>query len=441
VNDYVIEMEDPEAGRIWAAGLPMTLDPSARVRCAAPACGEGGKAAIEDWSERPAAEPRDRAANGKRIAPQRYPLEGLKVLDFGNFLAGPLGPMLMADLGAVVIKVESTQGDPMRWGDWAFAGCQRGKRSVALDLKSPETRPTVDALLRWADVVHHNLRRPAAKRLGLDAASVRAINPELIFCHVSSYGPSGERADWPGYDQLFQASCGWEVLGAGEGNPPMWHRFGFMDHVCAMSSALATLLGLYQRDRTGRATDVAGSLLGAGVLTNSETYLREDGTLADFDTLDSDQRAIAPGVRILETLDGWVALSSESEEAVARFCRLMGAAEPTELDGLARTKECGTVLAVLEAAGIPAEKVQQENKDAFFDDPNNQSTKLVVKYPHEKWGMFEQPGALWNFGDLETRLDRAPPLLGEHTVEVLREIGVAAETIDRLIEAGVAVKL
>jgi crotonobetainyl-CoA:carnitine CoA-transferase CaiB-like acyl-CoA transferase len=138
--------------------------------------------------------------------------------------------MLMADLGADVIKVEATTGDPMRWADWPFAGCQRGKRTVALDLKSAASRPALEALVMWADVVHHNLRMPAARRLGLDSASLRSINPDLVFCHTSSYGPIGPRADWPGYDQLFQASCGWERAGAGAGNPPMWHRFGFMDH-------------------------------------------------------------------------------------------------------------------------------------------------------------------------------------------------------------------
>src|SRR5262249_60399223 len=87
--------------------------------------------------------------------------------------------------------------------------------------------------------------------LGVDYQSLRPVNPRMVYCHTTSYGPSGDRADWPGYDQLFQAQCGWEVLGAGEGNPPMWHRFGFMDHQCALSSVLASLLALYRRGGTG----------------------------------------------------------------------------------------------------------------------------------------------------------------------------------------------
>ena len=122
---------------------------------------------------------------------QRWPLEGVKVLDLGNFLAGPYGAMLLADLGADVIKLESSTGDQMRGVEWSFVGCQRGKRSVAIDLKSPEARPALEALIRWADVVHHNLRMPAARRLGVDYESVKAVNPEIVYCHTSSYGPRG----------------------------------------------------------------------------------------------------------------------------------------------------------------------------------------------------------------------------------------------------------
>ena len=140
----------------------------------------------------------------------------------------------------------------MRWGvERTFSGCQRGKRGIALDLKAPETRPVVEALARWADVVHHNLRYPAAKRLRIDYDSLRAVNPDLVYCHTSSYGPKGPRANWPGFDQLFQSASGWEYEGAGEGNRPMWHRFGMMDHQNALASLTATLLAVYHQRKTG----------------------------------------------------------------------------------------------------------------------------------------------------------------------------------------------
>lgn len=437
VNRYVVDLDDPEVGRITVPGLPLTLDPPTEVRWAAPAAGAHTAEVLAPSSsdrspDRPAGSPT--SAGDVR----RFPLAGLKVLDFGNFLAGPLGPMVLADLGATVVKVEATTGDPMRWADWPFAGCQRGKRAIALDIKSPASRPVLDALLRWADVVHHNLRLPAARRLGLDADAVRAVNPDVIFCHVSSYGPRGARADWPGYDQLFQASCGWETMGAGEGNPPMWHRFGFMDHLCALSSAAGTLMALFQRDRCGRSTDVAGSLLGAGVLTNSETYLRADGKLADVPVLDADQTMVGPGQRIVELADGWIAISATTP-LLSSLCGVFGVAKPDELPTAARARAVAEALVALGSAGVPAVEVRRDQKGRFFDDPAHVDAGLVATYRHGLWGKLEQPGAFWFFGDLDVRLDRPPPLLGEHTIEVLAEIGLGADEIDQLLAAGVAV--
>lgn len=362
------------------------------------------------------------------------------MLDFGNFLAGPLGPMLLADLGATVVKVEATTGDPMRPGDWPFAGCQRNKRAVALDIKSPASRPALEALLEWADVVHHNLRRPAARKLGLDAAAVRAVNPDLIFCHVSSYGPQGDRADWPGYDQLFQSSCGWETMGAGEGNPPMWHRFGFMDHLCAMSSVVGTLVALFQRDRSGRATDVSAALLGSGVLTNSETFVRADGSLASVRMLDADQTMVAPGVRLIEMADGWIAVAAEHDDQVERLCRAAGVPRPDDLPPAVRTRPSEPFLTLLREHDVPATAVRRDQRNPFFDDPANRAAGMVARYRHGEWGWLEQPGAAWNFGDLDVRLELAPPLLGEHTVEVLLEVGLEQGTIDELLAVGAALQ-
>jgi crotonobetainyl-CoA:carnitine CoA-transferase CaiB-like acyl-CoA transferase len=435
INRYVIDLEDPVSGRITVPGPPMTLHPPAVVRSSAPALGEHQQTAGAGWSHEPA----PRVGTPPVDDGRRWPLQGLHVLDFGNFLAGPLGPMLMADLGADVIKVEATTGDPMRWADWPFAGCQRGKRTVALDLKSAASRPALEALVMWADVVHHNLRMPAARRLGLDSASLRSINPDLVFCHTSSYGPIGPRADWPGYDQLFQASCGWERAGAGAGNPPMWHRFGFMDHQCAMSSVVATLIALFERDRTGRASDVAASLLGAGILTTSETYLTNDGTLAPMAQLDRDQMYTAPGVRLLQCVDGWVAVAARGDDQVGRLTGALGCAAADGLPAAALAMGVDSVLRSLERASVPAELVRLDNKLPFFDDAGNRAAGLIAEYQHAAWGTFEQPGAMWYFGDLATRLDKAPPVLGQHTVEVLGEVGLSPVDITALLAAGVAV--
>ncbi len=374
------------------------------------------------------------------VDPARSPLQGLRVLDLGNFLAGPLGPMLLADLGAEVVKVEATTGDQMRPIQRVFASCQRGKRGVALDLKSPDAQPALEALVRWADVVHHNLRRPAARRLGIDEDAIRAISPDVVSCHASSYGPLGERADWPGYDQLFQACAGWEVLGGGEGNDPMWFRFGFMDHLCAMGSTVATLLAVLERDRTGRGQHVTGSLLGAAVLTNGETYLDRSGAAVEVATVDGDQMGTSPGHRLYPLADGWLALAACSPDHLAATCSALGVSGVDGLEASFARAPVRETVEALRAAGVPCERVGLDQGASFLDDPLIRSLGLVTSYPHAEWGALEQVGAFWGLGDLEVSLDRAPPALGQHTVEVLLEAGMDPADIDVLVAGAVAVQ-
>jgi crotonobetainyl-CoA:carnitine CoA-transferase CaiB-like acyl-CoA transferase len=442
-NDYLVDMDDPEAGPITAGGFPLGIQPPQRiVRPASTRAGQHTEEILREWQPKPApSQPAPATTTptttGSR-RPGRWPLDGVKVLDLGSYLAGPYGPMLLADLGADVIKVETTSGDAMRPTGWAFAGCQRGKRGVALDLKSPATRPALEALVRWADVVHHNLRMPAARRLGLDYETLRPLNPEMVYCHTSSYGPRGPRADWPGYDQLFQAQCGWEVLGAGAGNPPMWHRFGFMDHQCALASVVATLLALYQRGQTGQGQFVTASLLGSGALTTSETYRTADGDLAPFAGIDRDQTGTGPAYRMMPLADGWIAVAARTPAQQIALCSVAGTHDVYQVPAALSDRYCDDVLHQLERAGVPCEPVRLRQRFPFFDDPANRSAGLVAEYHHAEFGKLEQPGAMWYFGDLGVRMDYAPPALGEHTAEVLREMGLSGDEIDNLTAAGVA---
>ena len=421
LNRYVVEVEDPEWGRTRQPGHPFTTQPDSRVKGPAPRIGEHDAESF--------AETRSHRFEATGAGGNRPPLDGLKVLDFGNFLAGPLAPMLMADLGADVIKLEATGGDMMRWGvERTFSGCQRGKRGIALDLKAPETRPVVEALARWADVVHHNLRYPAAKRLRIDYDSLRAINPDLVYCHTSSYGPKGPRANWPGFDQLFQAASGWEYEGAGEGNRPMWHRFGMMDHQNALASLTATLLAVYHQRKTGTPQFCSASLLGASILTLSETFVGPDGELVPYPKLDAEQMGVSLFHRIFQCGDQrWIAVAAESEAERQALLETTGAVDPgglvTAIAGLSQE----ALLWQLRRAGVPAEPLRLDQMDPFFDASASRVAGLVARYPHADWGQVEQIGSLWNMGDLPPRLDRASPTLGEHSREIFEELGLDPE--------------
>jgi crotonobetainyl-CoA:carnitine CoA-transferase CaiB-like acyl-CoA transferase len=173
-------------------------------------------------------------------------------------------------------------------------------------------------------------------------------------------------------------------------------------------------------------------------MTNSETYLTADGDLAPFPVLDQSQTGIEPGYRIVQVADGWVAIAARSVAQVAALCAVAGVDDPAGAPSALGSRSAGDVLAALAAAGVPAELVRQNQRNAFFDSATNQAAGLVARYPHPVYGMFEQPGAYWAFGDLDVRLDKAPPALGQHSVEILEELGLSRDEIDRLVAEGVA---
>jgi crotonobetainyl-CoA:carnitine CoA-transferase CaiB-like acyl-CoA transferase len=431
LNGYIVEVEDAELGRVRQAGIPYTTSPPARVQGPAPRLGEHDGAVMVP----PRAPEPDQPRAGST---PRWPLEGLRVVDFGQYIAGPFGAMLLADLGADVIKVEPPSGDALRFVEIPFVGSQRGKRSITVDLRKGEgARPVIEALARWADVVHHNMRMPAARRLGLGEEVLRALNPRLVYCHLTAYGPVGPRADWPGYDAVFQALAGWEDAGAGEGNDPLWLRFGMLDQLGGMESVFATLLALRARERTGQGQFVAASLLGASVLSASEVLLREDGTVSPYPRLDHDQLGIAPGYRMYRTVDGFVAVAALRPGELDRL-RTVAAVEADEgIEAAFATWKADELAAALEQAGVCSERVRTDWLDEFFDDPVHRATRLVVEYPHPVYGSLEQIGALWDFGDTELRLDRAPPTLGQHSTEIATELGFTPQQIEELMANGV----
>jgi len=203
-----------------------------------------------------------------------------------------------------------------------------------------------------------------------------------------------------------------------------------------MASLVATLLGLYWRERTGVGQFVAASLLGASILTTSETMKLADGTLAPYDHLDAAQMGVAPGRRIMPVADGWVAIDATAGPQLQALAGAAGLTDPAAVPEVFRTKTVGDTIAALSRAGVPCTDVRLDQMDTFFDDPATWDARLACKYPHMTLGTVEQIGSLWSFGDLATRLDRSSPEIGEHTGEILTELGFDDAEVASLLASG-----
>jgi crotonobetainyl-CoA:carnitine CoA-transferase CaiB-like acyl-CoA transferase len=400
-------------------------------------------------------------------------LAGVRVLDFSAFVAGPLAAEVLADLGADVIKVEPPEGEAMRAAAYAVAACQRGKRSLALNIGAPEARPVVEKLLTWADVVLHNFRVGVADRLGIDEDTVARLNPGAVYCHASAFGLTGPRAAFPANDALMQAVTGFERAVGGAGNDPLAATWIPLDIEGGWVAAAGMLAGLYARAAGGRGQKVATSLLGSGMLVQSGVFER-DGVLVPGPELDARQTGYGPGYRLYEGSDGnWLALVLPDDRSWQVLASLAGVGSLPEAyaplrggpaDAAARRAE--TVLEAVFAAapaagwvgrlrslGLLAELVEPLDRDGFrravLDDPVNRELGRVASYQTADWGRFEQIGSLLRCGPGPANGAPEPggrprlmlPRVGEHTTEVLTELGLPGAEIDALLAAKVARQL
>ena len=208
------------------------------------------------------------------------PLDGLRLIDFGQYLAGPFGPMILADLGMDVIKVEPATGDGMRMAGKPFFGCQRGKRDIALNVKAPEGRELALELVRRADAVHHNMTKGTATKLGIDYEACKTVKPDIVYCNTYAYGFEGPLSHFGGLDPLYQAAAGleYEAGATQHGNDPLYYRFGMCDAANAMLSVVGVLAALLHRARTGEGQELWTSLLDGGAVFASDVMVKPDGT-------------------------------------------------------------------------------------------------------------------------------------------------------------------
>ena len=333
-NGMSVEVDDPVHGPVRQAGI------SFRVARGADARGAGSATRGRPAHRRGARRARRASRHARASArPAKrsvtHALEGIKILDLGNFLAGPFGPMLLGDLGATVYKLESPQGDQMRPVTQPFNGCQRGKLDVVVDLKQPEgvgDRAPADPRGRRRAPQHAAGRGRATGRRLRDR---QAAQPDRHLLPHDDVGQRRPRATWPGFDQLAQSSCGLEQELGGEGNGPNWYRFGMCDQACAVQSALAVLMALYWRERTGEGQLVDTSIVNGGVQLNTDAWIGPDGW-SERPRTDAQQTGFGPLYRLYETSDGWLALACLGETHRRALASVVPALDAAHAGGVLR---------------------------------------------------------------------------------------------------------
>jgi crotonobetainyl-CoA:carnitine CoA-transferase CaiB-like acyl-CoA transferase len=387
-------------------------------------------------------------------------LEGVRLIDFGQYLAGPFGPMILGDLGAEVIKVEPVTGDGMRLATKPFFGCQRGKRDIALNIKEPRGLAIALELVRTADVVHHNMTAGVATKLGIDYQDCKQVKPDIVYCNTWAYGLEGPLARFGGLDPLYQASSGLEHESAAvhEGNVPLYYRFGMCDASNAMLSVVAVLGALYHRKRTGEGQEVWTSLFDGGAIFTSDAHL-VGGAPAPRPHLDKELMGVSATYRLYRTQDDdWICVAALTDDDFRALCTVLGVADivaderfatgpgraehrrqlETILEPRFRTKTARFWTRTLDDAGVPNEvPVETQGGEAPLFDSDNVELGLVARYAHPLLGEMRQFGELIEFSETPGRVAGPPPLVGQDTRAVLRELGHRDPEIDALIADGV----
>lgn len=452
-----IEIEDPDFGKIYQAAPALRFG-SLKIDNPVPAPAVGAhNGDLKNLKTSPRA-----VAKGETGAMLRAPLEGVRVLDFSSFFACGFAGRLLSDLGADVIKVETPAGDQMRPLPDVFDAAQRGKRGVVLNLKSPEGLAAAKDLIKTADAMMHNLRPGKADKLGLGYDDIAKINPDIIYGYLPGYGSKGPKSYLKSFAPLVSGWTGLLYEGGGEGNPPTRSVFGNEDYNNGFLGAVGVLMALEMRRQTGKGDYFECPQLHSSLWTTSEHFLDADKNIVYGFRLDQAQMGFNALDRLYRTKDeGWLCISCRSDERFAALARAIGQtdllAEPRFATPRARSENDAALLDILtpffsslttqqavsalEAAGAPCEIARETSwaREVLWEDWALATNRVF----EDKASIY---GHVREFG-LFNRLSRTPgvhrgsaPRLGQHTREVLAEIGYSPERIEELIASKAALQ-
>ena len=446
-------IDDPTLGATVQPGIAVTLELTpGEIAGPAPAVNHSrtGDPQVEQWLAESPSRPRHAVPRDGRFA--KGPLTGLLVLDFCSYIAGSYGPMILGQMGADVIKIESLEGDAFRHFGFGFLGWNQGKQALSLDLAAPEGCETIHELVRHADIVVENLRPGRMRRFGLDYQSLSAINPRLIYMSVNGFGNRGPEHNQPGFDPLLQARSGLMAAEGGHQQPPLYLTCAICDYGAAMLSAFGCVLALRARERLGRGQLCETSLLQSAMAFQAGEFIFYDGR-PDLENGRPESRGRSPLCRAYQCRDGaWLfvhAAEPPQWEALRRVCKLPADAT---FEAAAREPEDSPVaqaiaaafaaidradaLESLNAAGVPA--LSTHRTADLFGDPQVNANELLTELHHSQWGGVVQTGTLAKFSAMAGKVEHAAPLLGEHTDEVLaRHLGYDRERIADLRRRGI----
>lgn len=362
------------------------------------------------------------------------PLKGIRVLDLGLAIAGPFGTQILADLGAEVIKINAL------WdGYWhkthIAAMANRGKRSIALMLKNPKAMEILKKLIASCDVVQHNMRYGATQRMGLDYETLSKEFPELIYCHSRGF-EKGPRMDLPGNDQTGACLSGIQYSDGAlhDGGKPMWSLTSLGDTGNGFLTAIAICNALKERKKTGKGQFVDTSIINAGLLNTSYAVATPEGKGFDRPLLDKNHFGFGTFNRLYQTTDGWIQVAAMTSTEQAALLETLGLADDDQNAAAAvfSDKSSAEMLQQLQNAGVPAEVSDPEASIKLFDNQDLKKRQWTVEYPEKNVGTIEQIGLTYELSDTPGVIQSPPLIVGQHTEELLREMGYSEEDIDTL---------